>query len=295
MKAAAFLTSIVVSSIVSCASAEQETDEIRAIRVPMEIVERMPVLDFRINDLDVRLTLDTGSGTTLTLYPQILDQLEKTTTGEIHESIGIEGVVMKNRVFEVSTVQLGDAVYTDVLVRQDDHTEKHRTDTIAYRGTYGRVGRSLFDDGKLVIDYGNNELTIIPHAAPAEDQALCHGVELPLETDKEGMGLTTRVQTDIGELHVVWDTGFRGNVMLKRTTDAAGLSLQARDQFRTEKFAINGNDFGPVRMNVWELPALPPDLHALIGYWFFADKVVCVDFPRQRLFVQDHASTGIAN
>jgi len=281
-------------SVASCSAIAPEKSAIRAIHVSMEIVERMPVVDLRINDLDVRLALDVGSGTTLTLYPQILEQLEKTPTGEIHQSMGMEGVVMKNPVFQVSNVQLGDAVYYDLQVRQDDHAEKHRTDTIAYRGTYGRVGRGLFDDGKLIIDYPDKKLTIIPPDAPEDDQAICHGVELPLETDKESLGLTTKVETDIGELYAVWDTGARGNIMLKRTTDAAGLQLQARDEFRTEKFDINGHNFGPVRMNVWDIPAFPPDLHTLLGYWFFADKVVCIDFPRRSLFVrpQSHAESA---
>lgn len=257
----------------------------------MEIVERMPVLAFRINDLDVRLALDLGSGTTLTLYPEILDQLEKTPTGEVLESIGMEGVIMKNPTYEVSRVQLGDAVYHDLQVRQDDHSEQHRKDTIKYRGTYGRVGRGLFDNGKLIIDYQKQSMTIVPPDAPHVDQAACHGVELPLATEKASLGLTTRVQTDIGELYVVWDTGAPGNIMPKKTTDAAGLELQARDKFQTEKFVINGHEFGPVRMNVWDIPALPTELNALLGYWFFSDKIVCIDFPRNSIYVRLLADT----
>lgn len=251
----------------------------------MEIVERFPVLTFRINDLDVRLAVDLGSSTTLTLYPEILDQIEKMPTGDTIDSIGMEGVPMKNPVYEISRVQLGDVVYRDLLVRQDDHTEQHRKDTIEYRGTYGRVGRGLFENGKLVIDYQNERLTIIPPDASEEGQSICRGIELPLATEKKSLGLTTLVQTDIGEIYAVWDTGAPGNIMLKRTTDSVGLSLQARDRFETEKFVINGHEFGPIRMNVWDVPALPPDLHVLLGYWFFSDKVVCVDFPRDRLFI----------
>ena len=252
----------------------------------MEIVERFPVLTFRINDLDFRLALDLGSETTLTLFPEILDQIEKTPAGESTESIGMEGIPMKNPVYEIPRVQLGDAVYRDLLVRQDDHTEQHRKDTIDYRGTYGRVGRGLFENAKLVIDYQNESLTIIPPDASEHDQGICDGIELPLATEKKNLGLTTLVRTDIGEIYVVWDTGAPGNIMPKRTTDSAGLSLQARDRFETEKFVINGHEFGPIRMNVWDVPALPPDLQALLGYWFFSDKVVCVDFPNDKLYIQ---------
>lgn len=275
-------TSIVLSS---CVPNTPEGGGTRAVRVPMELVNRTPVLNVRINEIDTRLQLDIGSGTTLTLFPEILSELDTVLTGEVIESIGMEGVVMQNPVHLVSSVQLGGVFYKDIEVRQDGHTAQHRVETIAGRGTYGRVGRGLFEDGKLVIDYRNESLTVIPPGAPDHEQAVCRGLELPLASEKNNLGLVTRVQTDIGEIYSVWDTGARGNIMVKHTTDAAGLELQARDRFETRKFVINGHDFGPVRMNVWDVP-LPHDLHALLGYWFFSDKLVCVDFPGERIFVQ---------
>ncbi|MDJ0710463.1 MAG: hypothetical protein QNJ14_08740 [Woeseiaceae bacterium] len=273
-------------AIASCASPQREADEVRAIVIPMEIVNRTPVVVVKVGEEEVPLQLDLGSGTTLTLFPQVFDRIDAQPTGEVHMSMGIEGVAMENPVFTVPLAMLGEAVFEDLEVRRDDHSEQHRAETIAYRGTYGRVGRGLFDEGKLVVDYQNELLTILPTNAAVEDQRACSGVEIPLEIDKESLGLTTKVNTDIGELYAVWDTGARGNIMLKKTTDAAGLSLEARDTFQTETFAMNGHDFGPVRMNVWDIPVLPPDLHTLLGYWFFADKIVCVDFPGKRLLIR---------
>ena len=269
----------------SCAPAAQQKSAARAVHVPMELVNRTPVLTVRIGDIDVRLQLDTGSGTTLTLFPEILDRLDTRPTGEIHESIGMEGIPMTNPVHVVPRAEIGDAVYETLRVRRDDHSAEHRADTIEHRGTYGRVGRGLFENGKLIIDYRNERLTIVPPDAPNDEQAACRGIELALVVEKESLGLVTKVKTDIGEIFTVWDTGARGNIMVKHTTDAAGLGLQARDKFETETFVIDGHDFGPVRMNVWDVP-LPPDLHSLLGYWFFSDKIVCVDFPRERIFVR---------
>ncbi len=252
----------------------------------MKIVNRTPVLDFWIQNQIIRLQLDLGSGTTLTLFPEALENIDVRATGDVHESMGIEGVPMYNTEFLIERVSLGDLEFQDLIIREDDHTQEHRTETIEYRGTYGRAGRGLFENGKLVIDYQSETLTFIPLDAPPEHQSTCSGIRIPLETDKQSLGLTTKVQTDIGELFVVWDTGARGNVMLKKTTDRAELGLVARDQFRTERFEINGHEFGPVRMNVWDIPVLPPDLNALLGYWFFSDKIVCVDFPLNSLVIR---------
>ena len=256
------------------------------MQVPMKLVNRTPVIIVKIGDRDIPLQLDLGSGTTLTLFPEVFEQIDADPTGETRVSMGMEGIAMNNPEYTVPTVTLGDAIFRELVVRKDDHSEQHRVETIEHRGTYGRVGRGLFDTGRLIVDYERERLTIVPSGAPDVDQAACSGIEIPLETDKKELGITTRVQTDIGELFAVWDTGARGNIMLKKTTDAAGLSLVARDKFHTEAFEMNGHDFGPVRMNVWDIPIFPPDLHTLLGYWFFADKVVCVDFPQDRLFVQ---------
>lgn len=291
MKITALSIAALCFPVASCAPTALDMSDSRAVQVPMELVNRSPVLTVRIDGIDIRLQLDTGSATTLTLYPEILDKIEIVSTGEVYESIGMEGVLMENPVYVVSMAELGIATYEDLQVRKDDHTAEHRADTIAYRGTYGRVGRGLFDDGKLIIDYQNNSMTIIPPAAPEDEQAACRGVELPLVAEKESLGLVTEVRTDIGELYAVWDTGAGGNIMLKRTTDAAGLDLKARDKFETQKFEINGHEFGPVRMNVWDVPPLPPDLHTLLGYWFFSDKVVCIDFPRNSIFVRTPTDT----
>ena len=256
------------------------------MQVPMRIVNRTPVVVVEIGDSEVPLQLDLGSGTTLTLYPRVFEQIDAQPAGQTHVSIGMEGIAMENPEFTVPTARLGDATFYDLVVRMDGHSEQHREETVEYRGTYGRVGRRLFDEGKLIIDYERECMTIVPANASDVDQATCSGLEIPLEAEKENLGITTMVQTDIGELFAVWDTGARGNIMLKRTTDAAGLTLEARDKFQTQTFEMNGHEFGPVRMNVWDVPALPSDLHTLLGYWFFADKVVCIDFPRNRLFVQ---------
>ena len=272
-------------AISSCATTTLVDDGARVIRVPMELVNRTPVLTVRVNDIDVRLHLDTGSGATLKLYPSVIEKLKIVPTGEIVESIGIEGVTMYEPVYVVSRVEIGGATFDDVRIVQDDHTEEHRRETIQYRGTYGHVGRGLFNDHKLVIDYQDETLTLIPPDAPSSADNACGGIELPLVTDRD-WGLTTIADTDIGDIYSVWDTGARGNIMVKAASDAAGLGLEARDQFETEKFVINGHDFGPIRMNIWDIP-LPAEMNTILGYWFFSDKIVCVDFPRQRIFVRN--------
>ena len=93
--------------------------------------------------------------------------------------------------------------------------------------------------------------------------------------------------TDVGDIFAVWDTGAPGNILLKNAANQAGLDLEAYDKFQSEHFIINEHEFGPIRMNVWDFPA-PEGLSAFLGYWFFSDKVVCIDFPNSRLLVRKH-------
>lgn len=289
MKRIAMCVSLVALATSSCVPSLPENGEVRAIHIPMKIVNRTPVIVVDFGEEKIPLQLDLGSGTTLTLFPQVFDRIEARPTGNTHFSMGIEGVAMENAVYTVPIAKLGEVTYLDLYIRRDDHSEQHRAETIETRGTYGRAGRGLFQDGKLIVDYQDEKMTIIPSDAVDADQRMCSGVEIPLETDKESLGLTTKVKTDIGELFAVWDTGARGNIMLKKTTDAFGLTLEARDKFRTDTFEMHGHEFGPVRMNIWDIPVLPPDLHTILGYWFFADKIICVDFPGKRLVIRSAA------
>jgi hypothetical protein len=54
------------------------------------------------------------------------------------------------------------------------------------------------------------------------------------------------------------------------------------------KFELAGVNFGPLQLRVFDYVE-PAGTDGFIGYTFFERNVVCIDFPRNRLFVRKPA------
>jgi hypothetical protein len=50
------------------------------------------------------------------------------------------------------------------------------------------------------------------------------------------------------------------------------------------KFELAGVNFGPLQLRVFDYVE-PAGTDGFIGYTFFERNVVCIDFPRNRLFI----------
>ena len=156
------------ASLASCATEVARELPSSANRVPLQFVDRFPSLIARVNGGDIRLLLDMGSRATVQLNPSYIRTVGAKPTGEAVESIGMEGAVMREAVYEVSSVELGKEVFRDVEIVEDDHTEQHRQIVAEKRGEHGLVGRGLFDNYKLVIDYRDQSIRLIAPGAPDE-------------------------------------------------------------------------------------------------------------------------------
>ena len=93
----------------------------------------------------------------------------------------------------------------------------------------------------------------------------------------------TKTKTEIGDIVFVWDTGAPGSVIFKKRTDTANLHLAEYDALTLNKLAFDEHQFGPREFFVRDFTGPPFD--GFIGYDFFVDHVVCVDFPGDRLLI----------
>ena len=53
----------------------------------------------------------------------------------------------------------------------------------------------------------------------------------------------------------------------------------------SDRLGLGGSEFGPWSFEVVDF-ALPPGFEGFIGYDFFAQHVVCMDFPGRRVLVR---------
>jgi len=70
-------------------------------------------------------------------------------------------------------------------------------------------------------------------------------------------------------------------VLSRRFVQTAHPHLLA-NSLTTKQLLLGGTNFGPVQFQIWDL-SLPPGFDGFVGYDFFAQHVVCLDFPRSRV------------
>jgi len=191
---------------------------------------------------------------------------------------------VKKRAYEVDLIEIGDIKFPNAQVIEDYHDNEYREWFSSRLDAYGFIGRGMLSQYKVVIDYLRQELTLIAPQAPTEQLALCEGIELPLVQGQD-WGLVSKVETEIGELVLVWDTGTPASGVLKKRTDLSDLDFSDGDIFSTEKFIINGHDFGPETLEVWDWTENSPPIDGFIGHDFFAENVVCIDFPNYKIVI----------
>ncbi len=254
------------------------------VQVPFRLVgPSSPLVTIRIHDREIPLELDIGDASAMVLHPAVLSELNTTPTGESYKGYGMEGKVFEAPIVKVDRVEMGGIVFSDVLTHPDGHDDAFRARQLAERGTLGYVGTSFFKGYELVLDYRRRRITLIPEGAQPASQGGCSGQIIPLERSVD-WGLVSRVNTDLGDLLFVWDTGSPGLVMVKANAQAAHLDT-AHGPLTFKHFRMNDREFGPLQFDVWDFAA-PPGMAGFIGYDFFRDHVVCIDFPRYRILVR---------
>lgn len=254
------------------------------VQVPFRLVgPSSPLVTIRIHDHDVPLELDIGDASALVLHPAVLSELNTTPTGESYKGYGMEGKVIEEPIVKVDRVEMGGIVFSDVSIHRDGHDDAFRARQLAERGTQGYIGASFFKGYELVLDYRRRRITLIPNGAQPASLRSCRGQIIPLERSVN-WGLVSRVNTDMGDMLFVWDTGSPGLVMIKANAQAEHLDT-AHGPLTFKHFRMNGREFGPLQFDIWDFPA-PPGMAGFLGYNFFRDHVVCIDFPRNRILVR---------
>lgn len=276
-----------LSATVLACSEDQKLVTVESVStvVPIRMEGKSPVVEVKINGSPIDVLFDIGRGTTVAVFPPQLDSIEKRTVGTAASRLSMTGSTGERPIYEVEIIEIGGARFTNATIVEDFHDDAFQESFASSLNAYGFFGVGLIEQYKVVIDYPNSELTLIPSTAPPNQQNVCRGTKLPLMQGKD-WGIATKVETDIGELVLVWDTGTPENGVLKARTDSSNLGLNDGDTFATDLFVIGGIDIGPQKLIVWDWSENTPPFDGLMGYDFFVENVVCVDLLNQTMFVE---------
>jgi hypothetical protein len=252
----------------------------RPAAVPVDLVDNYPIISADIDGHKVRLMFDLGEDSALVLTRTTLEELKIAPTGPSHAIADVKENTIESPTFKVPRLRIGGVSFTNVSGRIDAHDPSYQSSHV---GQQGYIGPSLLDGYQIVLDYRAGKMTLIPPGTRRIERAGCSGAVVPFLPEWEGAPVTN-AQTDFGDLTFVWDTGAPISIIRKALIQEPHTKA-ANQVIRTERFLLNGTDFGPLDLRPLEF-SQPPGSDGFVGTNFFAEHVVCIDFPGKRFLIR---------
>ena len=251
------------------------------IVVPLRLRRHFPIIVVKIDGLDVPLVFDSGDQSTVALQQSVLDSIKAIPTNESERLQFSEGPIVQSAKFRIRRLEIGPAVFTDVIGRADIHDPSYQATDV---GQKGFLGTGLLKPYQVVLDYRKLRMTLIPRDNNERPSTSCRGTGVPFASVQEPAEPVTEVDTDLGRFLAWWDTGTPASVITKRFVEQVK-SKQFKDRLTTRRLILGGRDFGPWPFEVWDA-TLPLWFDGFIGYDFFANHTVCIDFPGRQVVVE---------
>ncbi len=148
-----------------------------AARVPMALVDGIPVVDVTVSGRPYRFALDTGAGGHGRIRPAVAEALGLAVTGIVRAGDG-SGAVQERRNFAATALSVGDIRFEGVqLTEMGDIPGR-------LQSVDGIIGRGLFAELLLAIDYAGGTVALsrgAPPASAAASEASQRGIVVSLD------------------------------------------------------------------------------------------------------------------
>ncbi len=271
-KSLVLLATVIVAF--ECAAAD------RRIVLPIKLLGNFPVVTVTIEGKSVPLVFDSGNSGSLALTQAVLDAVKAIPTGQTSRGMDPKGNIITYPKYTIHRVQIGTAVFTEVVAELDVHDSSYQATQV---GQQGFLGTSLVKGYQVILDYPHRRMTLVPPGSPRDLPGGCTGTVVPFSPQWHGEP-AAEADTDLGRLVMWWDTGSPTSALSQRFVQKAG-SNSLDETVMSKRFTLGGSEFGPWQFDIWDL-SLPPGFDGFIGYNFFANHIVCMDFPGHRLLIQ---------
>jgi hypothetical protein len=248
------------------------------VQIPIQVSDNFPVLTVKIAGMDVPVVFDSGDQSTLVLQRDVLYQTKAVPTGAATQQRFVKGKVVQSMQYRLPRVQIGDVVFTNVVGREDVHDPDYQPADV---GQKGFLGTGLLKSYVVAIDYPRRTMALIPRA-DTRAMAQCQGTAAPFSPAWHGEPVT-EAETDFGRVALWWNTGAPVSVISRSFLQSSRPHVSAGG-VTSQRFILGGSNFGPWRFEVWDV-SLPSGFNGFVGYDFFSQHVVCLDFPGRRVVI----------
>lgn len=271
------------------------TPKLYYFEIPVNFeLSKVPSTDVYIDGNHYLVKIDLGSKLELSLNKSILDRIknkrfngnaewkdcfcnEYTSSSYVIAKIGIENLTFSN----VIAVEEREDCKNNTTLWNVHHIPDREV---------GALGRSLLAKRNLLLDFRNFRIVASNDIKKLKQNGFnieaC--IKVPFEMTK--IGLTLRVNTDMGVKNFCLDTGST-LTFVKLVVSKGKPCLQDRYGvcfFSTSKFEIGGINFGSVKLYPLAISDKLEEIDGLLGMDFLKKHVTYIDFHNKVIYIDKH-------
>jgi hypothetical protein len=249
-----------------------------SVTVPLQFDGDFPVIIVRINGHKVPMTIDLMQVAPVFLMQSAVDEIKPVVAVDNHAAADAPADSAAPLI-KIQHIEIGGMMFSNVNGYIHVRAPATQTSTTPQ----GVIGLPLLRSFKVILDYKHKSITFIRNSGSAGESDGCSGTTVPFIPEWHGAPVT-KAFTSLGDLVLVWDTGAARGVMRKKTAD--DLHATVSNQIVSLPHLNFGTaDLGAMDFHVVDYIQLP-GTDGFIGDDFFANHVVCIDFPGTRLLVR---------
>lgn len=224
------------------------------------------------------LELSLGGNYEFLLSKKMIHSVSSTITG-YRKFSREEDVECNEPLFQIPEISIGNFKVKNAISLQEEYDFSPDLPTSDLNRTYriGEIGAKILERTNLLLDVHRRCLyfTRSPRQLKAKGYELNSWIVVPYQKEKGSIKI--EIETDIGKKSFILMPGAT-HVFIK-PSEISG------DRVSSNKFIINGVDFGPTEMLSYELPKACP-AEGVIGLSFLQNHAVYIDCSHQRLYIQ---------
>jgi hypothetical protein len=247
------------------------------IRLPLTLLQPMPVTIIEVGGRQVEIGIDTGGHGSIQLTRAVLEDAHAIAISGAADRIGnIYGEARQVRRFRVPEIRLGGRLFTNLEAIEAPEDLKGPP-------VKNGLGQAFLHQFVVLVDYPAHVISLLPaKTGVAAGTAIgCDGTRIPLEKTSLVNLAISRVSLDGETVRLLWDTGASYSTLptisaaehrLKTDPDANGTRF-----YNATRLEMGGRDFGPLQFVVLPV-SIPTEFEGLLGYNVFAKHVVCINY-----------------
>lgn len=273
-------------------SCDQQNTNISAkgcyARIPIEFIGNHPLVEVELEGKKYPVKLDLGAECQFAFFEEILKEIPEKKFVKFITTTDVKGNRYKVSSYSVPHVKMKNFAFENVAILEEARDFATKGAVLWRRGDkkqshipfVGRIGRECFRSNNLFIDFPNSVLFVTSNLEQLkmDHWPVCDLFETSFEMGRWGIILS--IETDIGLKRFVLDTGTSASILKK-----AHAELPSEKQvFTTTKFSINGHDFGPIDLSLFEMTS-SIDADGLLGLDFLKKHAIYIDFKNKKAFI----------